>query len=111
MGNPYNEMYDRRHLASRPHLLELRDRSLKGIMRTEWEGDRCTYHNKVIKSVPVCMSAFCFSEVTRSLDLTESGVDVFMGPVPVGQARFVSVAPLKGDGPHLCGACGKDVSA
>lgn len=112
MPNPYDEKYDRRRLASVPHVIELRDRSLKDIDNGRYTYDvpEVRYNNRLIASYPACRKLGCWSALTTRAGFTESGVDVFVAPVPVAPGRFVSVAPLKGDGPHVCANCGDTIT-
>jgi hypothetical protein len=110
MPSPYDETYDRRRLARVPHVIELRDRSLKDVTYPQWEGIAVRYNNRLIASYIACNAMGCWSTLTHRAGFNEPGVDVFVAPVPVGEAKFVSVAPITGDGPHECANCGNRVT-
>lgn len=112
MPRPSEETYDRRHLARVPHVIELRDRSLRDVKPGQYTYDvpEVRYNNRLIAAYPACRKMGCWSALTTRAGFTESGVDVFVGHVAVEPGRYVSVAPLKGDGPHVCANCGDTIT-
>lgn len=105
--HPYDETYDRRRLASKPHVVELRDRGFDKIVYRDGLPES-KYRNKILESVPTCGSP-CWAKATTRLGFTEQGVDVFVAPVSVAPGRFVYVAKLPA-GNHICGECGSDIT-
>lgn len=108
-NNPWKKTYDRRHLAGKPHVIELRDHGLKDTSYDDWNLPVVTYHNRVLESHVTCGLAPCSEALASRVGFTEQGVDAFVAPAYIGQAKFVYMAPLPAEGELTCDHCGHTV--